>query len=505
MLLETGDMTNRGDLDVRLTDIWPLEAGRAVVAANVGAKHSKGLWVGTMKVSDAQIPAAPANILELSFQNMLDTLDPDWADSGGDTYPGDKSFEWQQVQDAADEYDERPIGVSGWVVKPEESGADVPFSHPFGFDWEFGIAVDAGRRRPFRTLISPANVNKEEGDDSPNENGIALADQLGLTKPEGLLGLEWEKDLLPRSYRGQVNHGDRVAAIGRWILDNGHDVDGQYRTEIHPPLLLASANVVQPVDGGRPRTRALFISRPFLSGQTYTTNLDTRYQDGVDDDGPLLSPHFSSHAVKELLKVLSFQSTMVEMHSKIKEKPFRGSHHAEFVVRAPGPRPSRDAQLMVSYRFNVRSPCQVAVTYNAANDTVHVAVDLRERSADGRREYEAPELPNSRDETYSTDQLDLLSPGSGGSIALGETLIEVLSAIFISGLYGLYLKFILDRGIKTDVFDPQPEFNILDPNGGVLNVPAQQIAAGAGIVEGNDLNYPVTGWVEVYWSSPVIT
>ena len=62
---------------------------------------------------------------------------------------------------------------AGWW-KPEESGADVPFSHPFGFDWEFGIAVE----KSFEGFVSPANVNKEEEEGSPNENGIALADQL---------------------------------------------------------------------------------------------------------------------------------------------------------------------------------------------------------------------------------------------------------------------------------------------------------------------------------------
>ena len=58
---------------------------------------------------------------------------------------------------------------------------------------------------------------------------------------------------------GLARAGCRVAVLGRWILDNGHAVDEQFRTEIHPPLLMASANVVQPADGSTPRTRALFI------------------------------------------------------------------------------------------------------------------------------------------------------------------------------------------------------------------------------------------------------
>jgi hypothetical protein len=313
--------------------------------------------------------------------------------------------------------------------------------------------------------------------------------------------MEWEKELLPRSYRGQVNHGDRVAVLGRWILDNGHNVNGQYRTEIHPPLLLASANVVQPADGGVARTRALFISRPYLSGQSYTTELGTRYQDGVDDDGTLLNPHFSSHAFNELVKVLTFRSTLIEMHSKIKQKPFRGNHSAVFTVRPPGPRPRPGAQLLVSYRFNVRAPCQVRLQLNRARDGVDVRVDLLEHSPDGRA-YDAPGLPVSRSENYSTDQLNLLSSGSGDTIALGEALIEFASFIFISGIYALYLKTIFDNGIETDVFDPQPQFDILDPTGGVKDIPAGRIVPGAGIIEGDSLVYPVTGWIEVYWANP---
>lgn len=505
ILFETGDMTNRADLDVALTDLCPLEPGRVLVAANVGMKHSAGLWLSTMAVNDARIPAAPANILTLSgFTNPPLPTDSGWAASGGDTYPDGKSFEWQQVLDPANEYDDVPVGISGWVVKPEESGADVPFSHPFGFDWEIGIAVDAG----LEGFISPANVSAEEGGNDPNENGIGLADQLGLTVPLGLLGLEWEKDLLPRSYRGQVNHGDRVVTLGRWILDNGHDIDGQFRTEIHPPLLLASANVVQPADGSSARTRALFISRPFLSGQTYTTHLDTRFQDGVDDDGPLLSPIFDSHSFHELIKVLTFGSSQIEMHSKIKAKPFRGNHRAVCTVRPPGPRPSSDAQLLVSYRFNVRTPCQVQLQPHRNDsgdiDGVNVIVDLLERSADGRT-YDVPAPPANQNEDYSTDQLNLLSSGSGDRISLIDTLIEVASTIFVSGIYALYLKTVFDNGIRTDIFDPQPQFDILDPSGGVSNVAVGNIVPGAGIITGDSLVYPVTGWVEAYWAVPIIT
>ena len=62
-----------------------------------------------------------------------------------------------------------------------------------------------------------------------------------------------------------------------------------------------------------------------------------------------------------------------------------------------------------------------------------------------------------------------------------------------------------ENGIETDVFVPQSQFDILDPTGGVKDVPAGQIVPGAGIIEGDSLVYPITGWVEVYWASPVVT
>lgn len=82
---------------------------------------------------------------------------------------------------------------------------------------------------------------------------------------------------------------------------------------------------------------------------------------------------------------------------------------------------------------------------------------------------------------------------------MGEGLIDFASLIFISGIYALYLRAIFENGIETDVFDRQPQFDILDPTGGVKDVPARQIVSGAGIIEGDSLVYPITGWVEVYW------
>ena len=504
MLVQTGDMTNRADTEIELIQSCSLQPGRIAVAARLKEKHHTGFWLSTMQVSDAQAPAAPANILELQFDNLGPPILPDtsWAASGGKTYPTGRDLEWAQVADPKQEYEDDAtlIGASGWVVAPENSGGDVPFSHPFGFDWEFEVALDSASHG----LLSPANAGADEEEDSPNHNTIALADQLGLTVPEGLLGVEWDLGVLPTSYRGQVNHGDRVAMLGRWILDQGHSFDGFYRTEIHPPLLVASAAVVQPQDQSVPRTKVLFMSRPYLSGQTYTTNLDTRDRDGVDDDGPLWD-----HAQSELWNVVFAQSTMIENYPKIKSRPFRGAPEAHFVIRPPGSRPE-GATLMVSYRFTVRTPCQVTVELFREpdrDDAVRVTVDLRQ-NADGHQ-YRQPDLPPRRQETYSTDEMNLLSSGSGDRIAIGEDLVEALVALagVWVGLgvgYAIYVRRILKRGMNADVFDALPEIDVLDPTGGVADVPVTRIAPGAGVILDDTQHYPVTGWLEAYWGAPVI-
>jgi hypothetical protein len=130
-------------------------------------------------------------------------------------------------------------------------------------------------------------------------------------------------------------------------------------------------------------------------------------------------------------------------------------------------------------------------------DAVQVTVEFQE--------YQPPDLPPRRDETYSTDELDLLSPGSGDQVAFGERVIEVLVAALFNLIDADYIQYILGRGMKSDVFDPLPDIDVLDPSGGVSDVPVQQIVTGAGVVPGDDQPYPITGWIEAYWATPVIT
>jgi hypothetical protein len=477
--LRTGDMTNEANLDVEETRLASLEPGRIIAALRMN--HT--LYLKTYSVSDAVRKPMPKEILELEFENPeLPPLgDTDWAKSAGD-YPLHARREWEQVLDSSNEYDNPDlVGAAGWVVAPEDSGADVPFSHPFGFDWEFQIALDDDENG-YQALLSPANTE-------PSQNDIALANDLGIQVPRGVLGLEWDKGLLPQSFRGRVNHGDRVAALGRWIIDKGHDSSsGFHRTEIHPPLLLATATVVNEpsLSGGKvqPFTRALFMSRPYLSGQVYAQDIANVYSDDVDDDGTLLS-----HMLREMGRVLDLHSTQMEAHPHIRSFPFRGRHSASFVVRPPAPDPPGNYSLMLSYRFTVRNGCQVMVVSNG-QDSVKVIVTLDEAG------YRRPELPHHVERTYHTPELAKLSPE-----AKWVSVIDVLASIVSGGIgLGSYFEYIFaHHGMQTDQYDPLPEFNILDPANGVLNIAASNIVPGAGIVLDDAQKHPVTGWLEARW------
>jgi hypothetical protein len=51
----------------------------------------------------------------------------------GGPFPSlDAQQEWKQVEDPAEDYEVDLIGASGWILQKEDSGADVPFTHPFG-------------------------------------------------------------------------------------------------------------------------------------------------------------------------------------------------------------------------------------------------------------------------------------------------------------------------------------------------------------------------------------
>jgi hypothetical protein len=357
-----------------------------------------------LKVRGAQ----PQEILTIQHQNPAYGDGSSWGTTiAGGSFPGHQGFEWKQVTDTASEYDTTPVGATGWATFSDTASTDFKFTHPFGKDWEFLLALD----NAYYSLCPLENTHLANGRDVISEFA-----RLGLTNPaitggedvlgnvtsKGFLGVEWEIGLVNPSFQAEFSDGDRVAVFGRWIVDCGED----FHSEIHPPLLMASAGVYKKTpatadQNGLQYTRALFASRAYLAGQTFYegTYSDKVYEDGVSDDG-----HFVQHMVNELRKAESWNifdtSLKMEAHPKIKQNPFQGIHLFPFIIRTTEAKPAGDGRpLVVSFHFTVRSGCTVEVT---RNDDSSVRVYIVINSAG----YTPPKLPNRSAVNYSLDQIN---------------------------------------------------------------------------------------------------
>ena len=444
--------------------------------------------------------AVPQRILDIQYQNPPFTPGPgDWAKALANgpnakptdkkTFPQDVGMEWVQPLAPADEYDQFSlVGATGWGVNPRTNTIDFPFDHPFGFDWEFSMALDparAGTNGPFDFLLAPGNKATPAHQDMVEDETIAT--QFGLPRPKGLLGIEWDAGLIPNTFINQVKTGHRVATFGRWIVDTGHDV---YRTEIHPPLLMAAAS------NSADATHVMFTSRPYLGGQTYTVDVDKAYDDTAQSDGT-----FYSHLVEEVVKVVEHRSLLVEAHPKVKSHPFLGAHLLHVVVRTPTPASPISAlkHLAISFQFTIRSGCAVQVT-SSAPDTVDVFISLSHGG------YTPPALPHRNGKRYSRDELDHLKSGAGGDYLNAEILASAAGLLTGGPISSAEIAIVLSRGVETDAYDAvNATVNLLDASHAVQNVGPNNIPAGKGIVQNDNQPFPIFGWLEAKWVGQIAT
>src|SRR4029077_12296811 len=105
------------------------------------------------------IPAATAQILKTDFSNpspSFSTSDPKWSSNvcGGQTFLQNRTplFEWEPI--FGNEFDTQLVGISGTIpADPTISGKDLPFTHPFGTDWEFFMIHDQN----YASLLAASN------------------------------------------------------------------------------------------------------------------------------------------------------------------------------------------------------------------------------------------------------------------------------------------------------------------------------------------------------------
>jgi hypothetical protein len=415
---------------------------------------------------------APRRILETPYSNpWYDVSNPEWArnvcgrSTVGLTAP--PKWEWVPVlepQFERERWGGSLVGLTGWVCQdPTLSNGDVPFTHPFGFDWEFFIVPD----EQYENLLAPGNTGPRVPPGGEYRDATRYArETLGLEARAGVLGLETDQDLVPASFRDWVKDRNRVAAFGRWITDCGHD---DFHSEMHAPLLMA---VAKPVSFG---TSVRIVSRPYTVSQ--------QFEEG----------HFGQHLVAEVAKVVATNflgfplSWRVEAHPRVFTEPYDPPVIIVLFVRPPSARPSPTDTLTLGFHFTHRSGVAVRV-FEAGTDTVGVIIVL------GIDQRPAP-LPPNPGWNISIDELNRLDPGHGG----------LYEDIFIAELFlNPIAAWILSRGILTDRYDAPIASSPRDNENIALGVQLDALRDPTiGAAEDNDQPFPIYGWLNVGWQ-PVV-
>jgi hypothetical protein len=494
LIMETLNATPADDLKAALTKGTPQE--RALLFNLLPADQIKSV-LGSLPISvlapepvaTTPVPAPtggpPASILQTTYMNVPyppAEQDPNWSQKFsngsiiGITSP--PPWEWVSVYDPSLEKEgslNNPVvGLTGWVVKPGLSSADVWFVHPFGFDFEYYIVPDP----QFEGLLASSNTGVTPGTgkvDQDHSEANAAAHAIGLAAPKGVLGVETDQGLLPPSFRNLITNGARIATFGRWIVDCGHD---DFHTEIHAPLLMAVATPAPPsvgAPGGSEMTSVQIMSRPYTVSQKFSEG------------------NFIDHLLAEVGKVETTifgipLSTRVEAHPTVFTTPYDGRPYIKLLVQPPprkqtGPLTLRQ-QLMVSFHFTHRTGVAVRV-YDAGNGTVGILIVLGDLNP--------ASLPPKHDLTVQWSQL-------------GDTYSYVVDALQIADILTLDIAsaVILNRGILTDIYDAPSASSPLDNQNVATPVGIDQLQAFAGFSEDDKQPFPIYGWLNVWWQDEQI-
>jgi hypothetical protein len=379
------------------------------------------------------------------------------------------AWEWTPVLDPTNPYETAKtlVGVSGTAVLPQLSGDDLPFTHPYGYDWEVFVAPDA----PYANLLAPSNQagapNMADDYKQALQHATANPTQggLGLGTP-GLLGMETDQGLLPSNLRAQ--DGDRIVAFGRWIADCGHE---DFHTEIHPPLLIASGHAVTPI-----KTTIQISSRPYLVSQDF-------------GDGAL-----REHLLKELAKLVAPipLSLQVEAHPTLLP-PFQGIQLMTFYVRPQTPRQSPSDRLLASYHFTLRKGVAVQV-FSTGHDEVGVTVLMNDVN------YVTP-TPTGRTDLNVTPA-DLGTEGKQAmQVLLAAAAIVNPPTVLCPVIAACLSVSINGAGIKTDSYPALSASSPLDTQNAVTDADVDHLpSSSAGFAVDPNQALPIYGSLTVQWA-----
>lgn len=377
------------------------------------------------------------------------------------TFPRSAPLEWKPIT-------EETVGVSGVAIILDKiskgiSTHDFMFSHPFGLlDFEFSVVPDNDTN--FTKLLA---LNNTHGTSNPDiKYGIELAQD--LLDPyhrnpqlfQGLLGVEIDQGLIPTSKDPEIRFrpidGDRVAVFGTWIEDCGHD---DFHSEIHPPLLIASAHSLLNSDGTQnyDKTHSTLISKAYSVNQLY-------YSVGGNYDP------FKTHMLNEIQTQFWWPFHTLEASVAFDSKPFKYDQNIVYKVAPEAPRYSSKDRLIVKYHFTVRTG--VTVSLNISDEgsvTVEITMSVKD--------YVAPDLPGSITVRFDKEYITQMDQGGGDTYDLVEKLEDYLNPI---------ARAFTEQGIFMKVYDK-------------LTIDTSNAVYDNKIVTDDAQPFPVYGWLVVEW------
>jgi hypothetical protein len=366
--------------------------------------------------------------------------------------PRGPKYGYMNLHHPDDQYDNPLTGLSGTIVDtPRRSGSDLPFLHPYDNDFEFLVAPDP----PYAELVGPTMINGYA-------TGTTTAQQEFGLPVDGVVGLEWDNDMVPSAY--QPVKGDRTCLFGRLIVDAGHD---DFHTEIHPPLLMVTGHPQRSqfqARGARKKdaTVCRFIARPFLVSQDFGGH------------------GLPGHLIIELGKVIGFLSFGLEAHPRLLP-PFVGQNFMMFKIRPPEPRKDPRDQLIVTAQVTRRSN-SVAIQLLPGTDSgsLRVLVVLNDAS------YDPPPEPPRRNRRIKLAEFAGLDP-VGGTL-----LFNAVNAAF-PVLPG-HAQVIVNLGIETHFYTALPA----PPLGNAITMDAKRLRPLPQPVDTSH-PFPVAGLIKVEW------
>jgi hypothetical protein len=293
----------------------------------------------------------------------------------------------------------KQVMVSGTVTTAHAGPGDLPMSHPFGDDLSMDVALDPQFRVFSRQLGAP--------------NAAEPRDELHLEISAGMIphvrrppstagtpgGETWRQlsdfnlsGLLPGFEQPAV--GDRMAVMGRWIIDCGHE---DYGTELHAISFIAWAHQ----DGSRTVVHTYF--NPYRDTELYGP--DAKVLGEVNNKHRTSSPdvkEFPPYFVDEVVRLLQ---------GKIDH--LRSQELVEATVASPAPwrvcAPTGTTGGLTHVRYDIvaRPGVRVRATTNNASGCATLWTDLG-------RTYR-PAEPKMRQCVLPWDLLDAVAGGAIGS------------------------------------------------------------------------------------------